>query len=65
MADEPTGALDSETGKEIMNLFSEFRDRGKTVIIITHDPKVAKMAERIIFMKDGQILDENYKLPNS
>jgi len=65
LADEPTGALDSETGKEIMNLFSEFRDRGKTVIIITHDPKVAKMAERIIFMKDGQILDENYKLPNS
>ncbi|NCP66685.1 ABC transporter ATP-binding protein [bacterium] len=63
LADEPTGALDSQTGAEILKLFSEFKARGKTVIMITHDAKVANMAERIIFMKDGRVLDPNYKLP--
>lgn len=62
LADEPTGALDSQTGKEILKLFKEFKARGKTVIVITHDPKVAQTAERIIFMKDGKVLSENHKL---
>ncbi|MCL4170586.1 UNVERIFIED_CONTAM: hypothetical protein GTU68_006889 [Idotea baltica] len=61
LADEPTGALDSKTGAEILQLFSDFKKRGKTVIMITHDSKVAQMAERIIFMKDGKVLDHNYK----
>ena len=64
LADEPTGALDSKTGDEILQLFADFKKKGKTVIMITHDPKVANMAERIIFMKDGKVLDHNYKLPN-
>jgi ABC-type lipoprotein export system ATPase subunit len=64
LADEPTGALDSKTGIEILKLFADFKVRGKTVIMITHDQKVARAAERIIFMKDGKVLDDNYKLPN-
>ncbi len=64
LADEPTGALDSQTGKEILQLFTDFKARGKTVIMITHDLKVARMAERVIFMKDGQVLDHNYQVPN-
>ncbi len=62
LADEPTGALDSVTGKEILQLFLDFKKRGKTVIVVTHDPKVADYADRIIFMKDGKVLDHNYKL---
>ena len=61
LADEPTGALDSHTGKEILQLFSDFKKRGKTVIMITHDPDIAQKAERIIFMKDGVVLDQNYQ----
>ncbi|MCF7917601.1 ABC transporter ATP-binding protein [Candidatus Gracilibacteria bacterium] len=62
LADEPTGALDSQTGIEVLELFSRFKDRGKTVIVVTHDPKVARYAHRIIFMKDGKVLDHNYRL---
>jgi len=62
LADEPTGALDSVTGEEILKLFLEFKKRHKTVIMVTHDPHVAKFADRIIFMKDGKITDHNYKL---
>ena len=49
---------------KILELFSDFKRKGKTVIMITHDQKVAQMAERIIFMKDGKVLDHNYKFPN-
>ena len=64
LADEPTGALDSQTGAEILQLFTDFKARGKTVIMITHDLKVARMAERVIFIKDGKVLDHNYKVPH-
>ena len=62
LADEPTGALDSETGKEILELFSQFKKKEKTVIVITHDPKVAQYADRIIFMKDGKVVSHNYAI---
>ncbi len=62
LADEPTGALDSQTGEEVMKLLTKFKDRGKTVVMVTHDPHVAMHADRIIFMKDGLILDHDYKL---
>ena len=62
LADEPTGALDTVSGKEILDIFLEFKKRGKTVIMVTHDPKVAKCADRIIFLRDGKIIDRNYKL---
>jgi len=56
LADEPTGALDSKTGHEILDLFEQLHhERGITVILVTHDPNVAKRAERVISVRDGQI----------
>lgn len=55
LADEPTGALDSKTGQEIMDLLIQLNRFGKTVIIVTHDEKIAKQASRIIYLKDGKI----------
>ena len=56
LADEPTGNLDSRTGKEIMTLFSELhRTRGITVIFVTHDPTIAANAQRVIHIQDGMI----------
>ena len=58
LADEPTGALDSKTGKEIMGIFSELNAAGKTVILITHDAQVASYAKRLITIQDGRILSD-------
>lgn len=59
LADEPTGALDSKTGVEIMQLFQALNDEGHTVIVITHDPGVAACAKRRITIKDGRIDSDN------
>jgi len=56
LADEPTGNLDSKTGKEIIDLMNKLNDKGYTFLIVTHDPLIAKSAERIIKIKDGKIL---------
>lgn len=56
LADEPTGALDSHSGEEVMATLKQLRDRGHTVIIVTHDPTVAAQAERIIEIRDGEII---------
>ena len=53
--DEPTGALNSKTSLEIINLLKKINDKGSTIILVTHDPKVAMASKRVIFMKDGQI----------
>jgi ABC-type lipoprotein export system ATPase subunit len=58
LADEPTGQLDSKTATEIMNLLTKMNERGKTVIVVTHDPAIAASAKRIIRIKDGVIVDE-------
>ncbi|CAI8837345.1 ABC-type tripartite efflux pump ATP binding/membrane subunit [Pseudomonas chlororaphis] len=58
LADEPTGALDTASGKEVMNILLELHALGHTVIIVTHDPKVAAHAERIIEVRDGEILSD-------
>lgn len=62
LADEPTGALDSETGKEVMELFQKYKSLGKTVVMVTHDINTAREADRIIFMRDGKIVDHNMKI---
>jgi len=56
LADEPTGALDSHSGEEVMAILHQLRDRGHTVIIVTHDPQVAAQAERVIEIRDGEII---------
>lgn len=61
LADEPTGALDSRTGQEVLNLLSSLNKQGKTIIIITHDMAIAQYAHRIIRLKDGLIESD---LPN-
>jgi macrolide transport system ATP-binding/permease protein len=60
-ADEPTGNLDSKTGKEIMALFEELHKEGKTIIMVTHDANVADYAERSIKIKDGRIEEEKVR----
>ncbi len=56
LADEPTGALDTKTTEQIMGVFKELNDKGKTVIIITHDPQVAEVCNRKIEIGDGEIM---------
>ena len=56
--DEPTGALNSKSAQEIMNILSEINEEGTTVLLVTHDAKVAAQTERILFMRDGKIVSE-------
>ena len=56
LADEPTGNLDSVSEEEIMKLFQELNNQGKTIIIVSHEPEVAKYCKRIIVFKDGRII---------
>jgi putative ABC transport system ATP-binding protein len=62
LADEPTGALDSKSGKEVMEIFKGFKQRGKTVVMVTHTAEVAKYADRIVYLRDGKVIDNNYRL---
>ncbi|CAK19776.1 ABC transporter ATP-binding protein [Listeria welshimeri] len=59
LADEPTGALDSKTGEEVMRLLKEIHREGNTLIMITHDKTIAEQAERIIEIKDGKLREWN------
>ncbi|MFD1706972.1 ABC transporter ATP-binding protein [Siminovitchia sediminis] len=56
LADEPTGALDTKTGKQVMELFQMFHQEGTTVIVVTHDPEVAAVADRTILIRDGELI---------
>lgn len=60
--DEPTGALNSKSAQEIMDIFSEINTDGTAVMLVTHDAKVAARTERVLFMRDGKIVNE-LKLP--
>ena len=55
LADEPTGNLDSHSGAEVIELFHDLHASGRTIILITHDPEVAAVAERQIHIRDGQV----------
>lgn len=58
LADEPTGNLDSKTGKEIMQMLKELHKKGNTIILITHDNEIAMQAERVIRIQDGEIIED-------
>jgi putative ABC transport system ATP-binding protein len=56
LADEPTGALDSQTTQEVLDLFSELNSSGITVVIVTHETEVASQTKRIVWFRDGQVV---------
>jgi putative ABC transport system ATP-binding protein len=55
LADEPTGTLDTKTSEEIMSLLVEVNDEGKTVVLVTHEPDIARYARRTLRFKDGKL----------
>ena len=58
LADEPTGNLDSKTTFDVLRLLRQTHEQGQTILMVTHDPSVASIAQRVIFMRDGQITHE-------
>ncbi|NMA58510.1 amino acid ABC transporter ATP-binding protein [Clostridium cochlearium] len=61
LADEPTGNLDTKSAEEIMNIFLELNREGSSIILVTHEPEIAKYADRIIMFKDGCIIEDRRK----
>ncbi len=59
LADEPTGNLDTKTGQEILDIFSDLNKKGRTIVMITHDLEIAAYADRIVYLRDGIIEDDN------
>lgn len=57
LADEPTGALDTKSGEQVMQLFEELNNEGVTVVMITHAPEIAERAKRIVYIRDGELFD--------
>lgn len=59
LADEPTGALDSKTSYEVMDIIQQINDEGKTVVVVTHEHDIAQMTKRIVHLKDGLVTDDS------
>ena len=58
LADEPTGALDTKTSYEVMELIQGINDEGKTILLVTHEPDIAAMCKRNVILKDGLIIED-------
>ena len=58
LADEPTGALDSKTSKEVMGLIQQINNTGKTILVVTHELDIARMCKRVVKLKDGLIIED-------
>ena len=58
LADEPTGALDSKSGRQVMELFQKLNDEGVSVLMITHDPDIAAHAKRVVMIRDGELQEK-------
>lgn len=58
LADEPTGSLDRSTGRGVVRLLESFNERGQAIVVVTHDPTVATHADRVVLMRDGELIDE-------
>jgi putative ABC transport system ATP-binding protein len=58
IADEPTGNLDAATGDQILDLFAELNGEGLTILLVTHDPRVAERADRVVSLADGRIVSD-------
>jgi putative ABC transport system ATP-binding protein len=58
LADEPTGSLDSDGGAEVLELFRRLHESGQTILMVTHDPRVAAAAQRVVRMRDGRVDDD-------
>jgi ABC-type lipoprotein export system ATPase subunit len=56
LADEPTGNLDSRSGAQVLDLLGDLQREGRTLIVVTHDPNVARRADRVLVMRDGEIV---------
>ena len=59
LADEPTGALDTKTTQEILDIFSDLNSQGMTVVMVTHEPEVARTTQRVVWFRDGEIIHPN------
>ena len=65
LADEPTGALDSKASDELLSLFADIHKDGQTILMVTHSVKAASHAERVLFIKDGEVFHQIYRGDNS
>lgn len=61
LADEPTGALDSKSTDDLLNIFDHVNEEGQTILMVTHSTKAASFAKRVLFIRDGQVYHQIYK----
>jgi putative ABC transport system ATP-binding protein len=64
-ADEPTGNLDTKSGADIKRMIIDFHKEGRTIILVTHDPEMAKLASRVIVVKDGEVVEDKKQIPKN